>query len=57
VAHACNPRLQTDQEDLGSKPAWANSSLDPILKIPNIHAKKKMAGVVERLPGVPLLRT
>jgi hypothetical protein len=24
-----------DQEDQGSKPAWANSSLDSISKIPN----------------------
>jgi hypothetical protein len=36
VAHACNPSYSggRDQEDHGSKPAWANSSLDPILKKP-----------------------
>jgi hypothetical protein len=34
VAHACNPSYSggRDQEDLGSKPAWANSSQNPILK-------------------------
>jgi hypothetical protein len=34
VAHACNPSYSggKDQEDCGSKPAWANSSWDPILK-------------------------
>jgi hypothetical protein len=30
VAHACNP--SRDQEDLGLKPAQANSSGDPISK-------------------------
>jgi hypothetical protein len=31
VAHAYNPSCSggRDQEDLGSKPAWANSSRDP----------------------------
>jgi hypothetical protein len=34
VAHACNPSYSggRDQEDL--KPVWANSSQDPISKIP-----------------------
>jgi hypothetical protein len=34
VAHACNPSYSVgrDQEDRGSKPAWANSSGDPISK-------------------------
>jgi hypothetical protein len=34
VAHACNPSYLggRDQEDHSSKPAWANSSQDPILK-------------------------
>jgi hypothetical protein len=34
VAHAYNPRYSggRDQEDHGSKLAWANSSWDPILK-------------------------
>jgi hypothetical protein len=37
VAHAYNPSYSgvRDQEDHGSKPARANSLLDPILKIPN----------------------
>jgi hypothetical protein len=37
VAHTCNPSYSgRDQEDLGLKPAWANSSRDPILKKPII---------------------
>jgi hypothetical protein len=34
VAHACNPSYSggRDHKDPGSKPAWANSSRDPILK-------------------------
>jgi hypothetical protein len=36
VAHAYNPSYSggRGQEDCGSKPAWANSSRDPILKKP-----------------------
>jgi hypothetical protein len=36
VAHTCNPSYSggRDQEDHGSKPAWTNSSQDPILKTP-----------------------
>jgi hypothetical protein len=36
VAHACNSSYSRgkDQEDQVSKPAWANSSRDPIWKIP-----------------------
>jgi hypothetical protein len=36
VAHAYNPSYLEgrDQEDLGSKPAWANSSRKPYLKKP-----------------------
>jgi hypothetical protein len=36
VAHACNPSYSggRDQEHLGLKPGWANSSPDPILKMP-----------------------
>jgi hypothetical protein len=36
VAHACNPSYSggRDQEDHDSKPAWAKSSQDPILKKP-----------------------
>jgi hypothetical protein len=38
VAQACNPSYLggRDQEDHSSKPAWANSLRDPILKIPII---------------------
>jgi hypothetical protein len=34
VVHTCNPSNLggRDQKDLGSKPAWTNSSLDPISK-------------------------
>jgi hypothetical protein len=34
VAHACNPSFSggRDQKDHGSKPAWANSLQDPLLK-------------------------
>jgi hypothetical protein len=37
VAYTCNPTCSgsRDQEDPGSKPPQANSSRDPILKIPN----------------------
>jgi hypothetical protein len=40
VARACNPSYSggRDKEDYGSKPAWANSSQDPISK--NTHPKK-----------------
>jgi hypothetical protein len=36
VAHTCNPSYSggRDQEDHSSKPAQANSSQDPISKIP-----------------------
>jgi hypothetical protein len=36
-AHACNSSYSggKDQEDLGLKPAWVNSSRDPILKNPS----------------------
>jgi hypothetical protein len=46
VAHACNPSYLggRNQQDHGSKPAWANSSSDPISKKP---ITKK--GVVEWL--------
>jgi hypothetical protein len=39
-SHTCNPSYSvgSDQEDCGSKPAWANSSQDPISKNP---AQKK----------------
>jgi hypothetical protein len=36
MAHTCNPSYSggRDKEDLGSMPAWANSSQDPISKKP-----------------------
>jgi hypothetical protein len=42
MAHACNPRYLggRDQLDHGLKPAWGNSSRDPISKNP-ITKKKK----------------
>jgi hypothetical protein len=41
VAHACNPSYigSRDQEDHGSRPAWANSLGDSILK--KTHHKKR----------------
>jgi hypothetical protein len=46
VAHACNPSYSRgrDQEDGGSKPTWANSLRDPILKI---YFTKKGCGVAQ----------
>jgi hypothetical protein len=40
VAHACNPSYSgsKDQWDCSSKPVWANSSCNPILK--NLITKK-----------------
>jgi hypothetical protein len=40
MAHACNPSYSggSDQEDLGLKPAQANSSVRPCLE--NTHPKK-----------------
>jgi hypothetical protein len=37
MAHACSPSHSggRDQEDDGSKPAWADSLKDPILKSPS----------------------
>jgi hypothetical protein len=42
VAHTYNPSYSggRNQEDHSSKPAWANSSRDPIWKYPS-HTKKK----------------
>jgi hypothetical protein len=47
VAHACNPSYSVgkDQEDHGSKRAWANCSQDPISKNPS----QKITGLVEWL--------
>jgi hypothetical protein len=47
VTHACNPSYSggRDQEDLGSKPVQANSSLDSISK--KNHHKKKTDGMVQ----------
>jgi hypothetical protein len=51
VVHACDPSYSggRDQEDGGSKPAQANSSLDPILKKPITKKKKKKQQLVECL--------
>jgi hypothetical protein len=45
VTHCCNPGYSggRDQEDCGSKPAQANSSLDPISKIPNTKRSGRVA--------------
>jgi hypothetical protein len=45
VAHACNPRYSRgrDQEDQGLKPAWANSSQDPIMKTLHKNRAWRMA--------------
>jgi hypothetical protein len=47
VAQTCNPRYSggRDQEDDGSKPAWANSSQAPILK-KNL-SQKRAGGVAQ----------
>jgi hypothetical protein len=41
VAHACNPSYSgdRDQQDHGLKPAWTNSSRDPISKEKKNHKK------------------
>jgi hypothetical protein len=46
VAHTCNPSYSggRNQEDRGSKPAWANSSQDPISRIP---ITKRAGGVAQ----------
>jgi hypothetical protein len=43
MAHACNPRYLggRDQLDHSLKPAWGNSSQDPISKNPITKKKKK----------------
>jgi hypothetical protein len=45
VAYACNPSYSggRDQEDSGSKPAQANSSRNPILKIPTTKRAGRVA--------------
>jgi hypothetical protein len=55
VAHACNPNYSggRDQEDLGSKPAQANSSRDPILKNPITNKGLVGGSSVECLPSKP----
>jgi hypothetical protein len=55
VAHACNPSYSggRDQENRSSKPAWANSLQDPILKEPitNIALVEWLQG--EGLSSIP----
>jgi hypothetical protein len=52
VAYACNPNYSgnRDQEDRNLKPAWANSSQDPISKIPNTK-KGWQGGSSGRVPA------
>jgi hypothetical protein len=52
VTHACNPSHSggRDQEDRSSKPAWANSSQDPISK--KIPSQKRAGGVGGVAQGV-----
>jgi hypothetical protein len=47
VAHVYNPSYSggRNQEDRGSKPAWANTLQDPILK--KTHHKKRSGGVAQ----------
>jgi hypothetical protein len=47
LAHDCNPLYSggKDQEDRGSKPAWKNSSQDPISK--TLFTKKGAGGVIQ----------
>jgi hypothetical protein len=49
VAHTCNPSYSggRDQEDHGSKPAWGNSSHDPVSTKPIT----KRAGGVDQVEG------
>jgi hypothetical protein len=49
VAYTCNPNYSggRDQEDLGSKPVWANSSQDPIWKILNTKMDGEVAQVID----------
>jgi hypothetical protein len=51
-AHACNPSYSEgrDQEDRGPNPVQANSSQDPILKIPNTK-KGCQGGSSDRAPA------
>jgi hypothetical protein len=46
VAHTCNPSYSggRDQEDWGSRPTQANSSLDPTQRNP---AQKRAGGVAQ----------
>jgi hypothetical protein len=50
VVYACNPSYSggRDQEDCGSKPAWANSARDSILKK---YPSQKRAGEVAQGVG------
>jgi hypothetical protein len=55
VAHACNPNHLggRGQEAHSSKPAWANSSKDPLSKIPNTKRTGGIVQVVEALNSNP----
>jgi hypothetical protein len=49
LAHVCNSSYSggSDQEDHSQKPAWANSSRDPILKNP--FTKKGSVGLTQNV--------
>jgi hypothetical protein len=49
VVYACNPSYSggRDQEDGGLKPAWANSSRDPISKNPSKKKKNRAGGMTQ----------
>jgi hypothetical protein len=55
MAHVCNPIYSggRDQEDLGLKPAWANTSR-PYLK--KTHYKKRADGVAQEVECLPSKR-
>jgi hypothetical protein len=53
VAHTCNSSYSggRDQEDHGSRPAWANSYGDPISKLPNTKIKGWRSGSSGKAPA------
>jgi hypothetical protein len=54
MAHACNPSYSggRDQEDLCSKPAWANNSMSPYLEknATHTHTQTKKEREKEEIP-------
>jgi hypothetical protein len=61
--HTCNPTYSggRNQEDRSSKPAWANISRDPVLKMSNTythththtHTKTRAGGVAQAIECLP----